>query len=197
MLYVRELFFAQPLHRLVHRFCLHKSHIVFWIIDMSGAYSSSEINVTKNQEKLVRALSAYTLMSDEELGLDTTIQIYKGRSFIKIRDSDLAPERWAEINPVPETRPATVLLRGNLCFRTIDMVYLIKFSWGSGAEKSEIDFLKDARAVNGVVDLVWAKQIYEVQTHREGLDFSTGKRWDMGVKNWLSIGIEGSPSEYF
>ncbi|SZF03616.1 unnamed protein product [Blumeria hordei] len=197
MLYVREVFYAQPLRRFVHGFCLHQKHIVFWIIDRSGAYSSSEINVVNDQEKLVRALSAYTIMSDEELGLDTTIQIYEGRSFIKIRDSDLTLERWVEINPEPVTRPETVLSRGNLCLQTLDMKYLIKFSWGSGAEKSEIDFLKDARAVSGVVDLVWAKQIYEVVTHREGLDFSTGKRWDMGVKNWLSIGIDGSPSEYF
>ncbi|CCU78912.1 serine/threonine-protein kinase Sgk2 [Blumeria hordei DH14] len=197
MLYVRELFHAQPLRRFVHGFCLYKGHIVFWIIDRSGAYSSSEINVINDQEKLVRALSAYTIMSDEELGLDTTICRHDGRTFVKIRPDDLAPERWVEINPEPVTQPETVLSRGNLCFQTMNMKYLIKFSWGSGAEQSEIDFLKDARAVKGVVDLEWAERIYQVETHRKGLDFSTGKKWDMGVRNWLSIGIEGEPKEYF
>ncbi|SZF06365.1 unnamed protein product [Blumeria hordei] len=197
MLYVRELFYAQPLRRFIHGFCLHKGHIVFWIIDRSGAYSSSEINVVNDQEKLVRALSAYTIMSNEELGLDTTICHHNGRTFIKIRLDDLAPERWVEINPQPVTRPETVLSHGNLCLQTINKEYLIKFSWGSGAEESEIDFLHAARAVKGVVDLAWAKQIYQVVTHREGLDFSTGKRWNLGVKNWLSIGTEDVPKEYF
>ncbi|CAD6505297.1 BgTH12-00789 [Blumeria graminis f. sp. triticale] len=197
MLCVREVFYAQPLRRFVHGFVLHKRHVVFWIIDRSGAYSSSEINVINDQEILSRVLTAYTIMSDEELGLDTTIFRYNERSFVQIRFDDLAPERWVEINPEPVTRPETVLSRGNLCYQTMDMKYLIKFSWGSGAEQSEIDFLNAARAVIGVADLEWAERIYQVESHREGLDFSTGTRWDMGVKNWLSIGPEGAPEEYF
>ncbi|CAD6499984.1 BgTH12-04089 [Blumeria graminis f. sp. triticale] len=197
MPYVREVFYAQPLRRFVHGFVLHKNHIVFWIVDRSGAYSSSEINVINDQEKLVRALTAYTIMSDEELGLDTTICRHNERSFVRIRYDDLVPERWVEINPEPLTRPETVLSRGNLCYQTMDMKYLIKFSWGSGAEQSEVDFLNAARGVIGVVDLEWAEGIYQVETHREGLDFSTGTRWDMGVKNWLSVGKEGEPAEYF
>ncbi|VCU40165.1 Bgt-51027, partial [Blumeria graminis f. sp. tritici] len=84
MLYVREVFYAQPLRRFVHGFVLHKKHIVFWIVDRSGAYSSSEINVINDQEKLVRALSAYTIMSDKELGLGTTICCHNRRNFVKI-----------------------------------------------------------------------------------------------------------------
>ncbi|CAD6501084.1 BgTH12-06783 [Blumeria graminis f. sp. triticale] len=196
-MYVREIFYAQPLRRFVHGFCLHKRQILLWIIDRSGAYSSSAFNVIADQEKLVRALSSYMLMSDEELGLDTTIRQYNGRSFVKIRDGDLTLERWVEINPVPVTRPETVMARGNTCYLTMDMMYLIKFSWGSGAIQSEIDFLKCARPVYGVVDLVWAEEIYQVQAHRAGLDFSTGKRWDIGQRNWLSIGSGEIPEEYF
>ncbi|VCU40263.1 Bgt-50365 [Blumeria graminis f. sp. tritici] len=55
-----------------------------WIIDRSGAHSSSPFNVIADQEKLSRALSFYMLMSDKELGLDTTICRYNGRSFVKI-----------------------------------------------------------------------------------------------------------------
>ena len=56
-------------------------------------------------------------------------------------------------------------------------------------EQSEVDFLNAARAVIGVVGLEWAERIYQVETHREGLDFSTGTSWDMEVKNWLFIGL--------
>ncbi|SZF02821.1 unnamed protein product [Blumeria hordei] len=196
-MYVREVFYAQPLRRYVHGFCLQKGEVLLWIIDRSGAYSSSAFNVIADQEKLVRAISSYMLMSDEELGLDTTIRKCSGRSFVKIRDGDLTLKRWVEINPVPVTRPETILDRGNTCYMTMDMMYLIKFSWGSGAIQSEIDFLKCARPLYGVVDLVWAEEIYQVKTHRAGLDFSTEKRWVIGQRNWLSIGTGEIPEEYF
>ncbi|SZF01347.1 unnamed protein product [Blumeria hordei] len=68
--YMREIFYSQPLRRFAHGFCLHKNHIELWIVDQAGAYSSGEIDVSESHETLVRVLSSYMLMSDQDLGLD-------------------------------------------------------------------------------------------------------------------------------
>ncbi|CCU82213.1 serine/threonine-protein kinase Sgk2 [Blumeria hordei DH14] len=171
--YIREIFYAQPLRRFVHGFVVHGLHAEFWILDRSGAYSSGEISLIENEEKLVRAISSYVFMSDEELGLDTTIRRVNGKSYIDIRDDKDSSEREIEIDPEPVSRPETMVSRANVCHRTKDENYMVKFSWGSGTKRSELDYLELAKPVNGVVDLRWSKDIHEVETHRAGLDFST------------------------
>ncbi|VCU38801.1 Bgt-50054, partial [Blumeria graminis f. sp. tritici] len=59
--------------RFAHGFCLHKNHLELWVVDRSGGYSSGEIKITESQEKLIRALSSYMPMSDEELGLNSFV----------------------------------------------------------------------------------------------------------------------------
>ena len=40
-----------------------------WIFDRSGPYSSSEFNIHKEPEKLIKALTGYANMSEAELPL--------------------------------------------------------------------------------------------------------------------------------
>ncbi|VCU39387.1 Bgt-20073 [Blumeria graminis f. sp. tritici] len=194
--YIREIFYAQPLRRFVHGFVVHGLHAEFWILDRSGAYSSGEISLIENEEKLVRALSSYAFMSDEELGLDTTIRCVNGKSYINIRDNKDASEREIEIDPEPISRPETIVTRANVCHRTKDEMYMVKFSWGSGTERSELDYLELAKPVNGVVDLKWSKAIHEVETHRAGLDFSTAHKVYFRDNEWhLSHGLHSRTSK--
>ncbi|CAD6501126.1 BgTH12-01380 [Blumeria graminis f. sp. triticale] len=69
-------------------------------------------------------------MSDEELGLDTTIRCINVKSYIYIRDNKDASEREIEIDPEPVFRPETIVTRANVCHRTMDYMYMIKFLWG-------------------------------------------------------------------
>ncbi|VCU40664.1 Bgt-50159, partial [Blumeria graminis f. sp. tritici] len=171
----REIFHAQPSRRFVHGFCLHKLHVEFWVIDRSGAYSSREIDVIGSQEKLVRALSSYVLMSDEELGLDTSTRHDGNRLLVTIPDGDNQPEA-IQVAPEPVARPETIMSRANTCYRTLDSMHLIKFSWGSGASRTEIDSLKLARNMEGVINLEWSKELYEVETHGKKIQFSSGEQ---------------------
>ncbi|VCU40653.1 Bgt-20538, partial [Blumeria graminis f. sp. tritici] len=173
--YFREIFYAQPLRRFVHGFCLHKLHVEFWVIDRSGAYSSREIDVIGSQEKLVRALSSYVLMSDEELGLDTITRYDGNRLLVTIPDGDNQPE-VIQVASEPVAQPETIMSRANTCYRTLDSTHLIKFSWGSGASRTEIDSLKLARNIEGVINLEWSKELYEVETHRKKIQFSSGEQ---------------------
>ncbi|VDB88112.1 Bgt-50620 [Blumeria graminis f. sp. tritici] len=192
--YIREIFYAQPLRRFVRGFVVHKLHAEFLVVDRSGAYSSGEISLIESEEKLVRAISSYMFMSDEELGLDTTIFRKDGQSFITIREGDEPVDNEIEIMPELIYRPETIVSQANLCHRTKDDMFTVKFSWGLGAERSEIDYLKLAKPVNGVVNLVWGTVLNEVETHRAGLDFS--KAFKVSIKNnkWcLYKGLQNEP----
>ncbi|SZF06404.1 unnamed protein product [Blumeria hordei] len=147
MRYVREIFYSQPLRRFVHGFCLHEDHIEFWIIDRSGAYSSGNYDVLEDQEMLVRGLSSYMLMSDEELGLDPVISYDDADRCFLTLTSDKKQTEKLEVNTTPVARPETIVSRGSTCFKTIDEKYLIKFSWGTGAKENEIKFLKRAKKI--------------------------------------------------
>ncbi|CAD6499255.1 BgTH12-04906 [Blumeria graminis f. sp. triticale] len=179
MRYMREIFYAQPLRRFVQGFCLHQKHVELWVVDRAGAYSSTEIDVIKSQEALVRALSSYMLMSDDELGLDPIIRYdEEDRCFVKI-PKGRKKQRTNEISPQPVRRSEAISSRGNTCFKTRDNKYLIKFSWGSGAKRSELEYLELAKKLPGVIHLKKSKSLYKVETHRKGIDFSTGYKWEM------------------
>ncbi|CAD6500851.1 BgTH12-06556 [Blumeria graminis f. sp. triticale] len=189
--YICEIFYAQPLRRFVHGFVVHKLHAEFWVVDRSGAYSSGEISLIESKEKLVRAISSYMFMSNEELGLDTTIFRKDGLSFITIREGDEPVDNEIEIIPEPIYRPETIVSGANLCHRTKDDMFMVKFSWGSGAEQSEIDYLKLAKPVNSIVNLVWDKVLHEVEAHRAVLDFSMALKVSMKNNKWcLSKGLQ-------
>ncbi|CAD6502843.1 BgTH12-05432 [Blumeria graminis f. sp. triticale] len=191
MRYVREMFYAQPLRRFVHGFCLHKNHLELWVVDRSGGYSSGEIKIIESQEKLVRALSSYMLMSDEELGLDTFVRYVGQHAYITIPDGD-NPGEQIEVVPEPVARPVTIYSRGNTCYQTTDGEHLIKFSWGSGTKRSEIDALRLAKGIHGVINLERSGDLYKIETHRKDIDFSSGQRWDM--RGWGRILTTGSES---
>ncbi|SZF05442.1 unnamed protein product [Blumeria hordei] len=199
--YIREIFYAQPLRRFVHGFVVHKLHAEFWVVDRSGAYSSGEINLIESQEKLVRAISSYMFMSDEELGLDTTFRRKDSQIYITIPGGEDAVDEEIELISEPIYRPESIVSRANLCYRTKDDVHMVKFSWESGAERSEIDYLRLAKPVKGVVTLVRDAVLHEVETHRAGLDFSMACKVLIKNYKWcLSKGVQNetpTPPDYF
>ncbi|EDN07437.1 predicted protein [Histoplasma mississippiense (nom. inval.)] len=71
--YVREVFIAQPTRRFVHAFVVCGTKMETWVFDRSGPYSSGIIDVYDNSKQFFQVLVGYTMMSDEELGLDTFI----------------------------------------------------------------------------------------------------------------------------
>ena len=58
--------------------------IELWIFDRSGPYSSSEFDIYKEPEKLIKAITGYTSISNVELGLNTYIELKDIDRFIDI-----------------------------------------------------------------------------------------------------------------
>ncbi|CAD6502850.1 BgTH12-05439 [Blumeria graminis f. sp. triticale] len=179
MRYMREIFYSQPLRRFAHGFCLHKNHMELWIVDRAGAYSSGEIDVSKSQEKLIRALSSYMLMSDEDLGLDSiTSYDSDGRCFVTVPNAKTSVER-IEVNPLPITRPETIVSRGTTCLETKDSMYMLKFSWSTESVESETKIFKSVKDVTGVIKLNYSSDLYDIDDHRMEMKFTEDKKWDI------------------
>ncbi|CAD6501160.1 BgTH12-01414 [Blumeria graminis f. sp. triticale] len=175
--YVSEIFTRQPLRRFVHGFCLFDKEIEFWLIDRTGAFSSGLISIEDDERALVRAISSYLLMSDEELGLDTTIRQVDERSMITIANGESGETREIEIDPKPLTHPRKLLSNGTTCYRSLDDKLLVKYSWRKICGKGEIDLLKEALPIKGVINLVASDTIHRFTDNWENLLSLRPKRW--------------------
>ncbi|VDB83544.1 Bgt-20078 [Blumeria graminis f. sp. tritici] len=159
--YVRQIFNQQPVRRFVHGFYVFKKAIEFWLIDRTGAYSSGIISIENSEQALVRAICSYLLMSDEEVGLDTTIHRVDKRYMITIDNEESGQTREIEINPKPIIRPEKLTSCGTTCYRSVGEKFLVKYSWHRVHGKSEIDLLKEALQVRGVINLVASEIIHK------------------------------------
>ena len=72
--HAREVFTSQPARRFLHGFFIHGSMMELWVFDRSGPYSCEKFDVHKSPDRFIRVMAGYTMMSDEELGLDTFIR---------------------------------------------------------------------------------------------------------------------------
>ncbi|CAD6501118.1 BgTH12-01372 [Blumeria graminis f. sp. triticale] len=183
--YVRQIFYAQPLRRFVHGFCLFDKEIEFWMIDRTGAYSSGYISIENDEQALVRAISSYLLMSDKELGLDITIRQVDGRSMIKIVEDESGETKEIEIDPKPLIKTRRLVSRGTTCYRSLDDKYLVKYSWHELCGESEADLLKEALPLKGVVNLVASDIIHSYTDHWEYLKSLGPSRWHLRPKKQL------------
>lgn len=79
-----NVFIAQPTHRFIHGFFLYETTMKLWVFDHSSPYSSNKFNIHEEPEQFIQAITEYTMMSDEELGLNTFIERNEEDLFITI-----------------------------------------------------------------------------------------------------------------
>ncbi|VDB83549.1 Bgt-20767-2 [Blumeria graminis f. sp. tritici] len=188
--YVSEIFCAQPLRRFVHGFCLFDKEIEFWLIDRTGAYSSGLISIENDEQTMVRAICSYLLMSDEELGLDTTVRQVDERSMIIISDGEPGKTREIEIDPSPIIRPGKLISCGTTCYRSIDDELLVEYSWRELRGKSEMNLPKVALRVRGETNLVALDTIHKCTEFWEELYAVCPERWNLIDDEKLSEDFE-------
>ncbi|SZF02193.1 unnamed protein product [Blumeria hordei] len=177
--YVREIFFAQPLRRFVHCFFFLKTKFELWIFDRTGAYSSGVKGIISEKELFVRAISSYLLMSDLELGLDLSTSQVGENIVVTIKGSNDDPTMQLKIDPKPIFRPQGLITRGTICFETVDKLSVVKYAWTSVKGYTEVDFLKVALPVRGVVNYLTSDEVYRTSEHLGNLDFSDADAWDL------------------
>ncbi|VDB83586.1 Bgt-51680 [Blumeria graminis f. sp. tritici] len=195
--YVREIFCAQPLRRFVHCFFFLKTKFELWIFDRTGAYSSGLKSIIIEKELFVRAISSYLLMTDEDLGLDLSTSQVGENTFVTIKGSNDDPTLQFQIEPKPIVRPQKLITRGTTCFETEDKLSVVKYAWTSVKGCSEIDFLKVALPVRGVVNYITSDEIYRTSDHLGSLDFTDVDAWDLKTETFIiSRGIIRLNSRY-
>ena len=81
--YAREVFRTQD-RRFVLGFALCGSMMRLWHFDRSGTCGSRSFDIQQEGLTFVKVMLGYCLMTDEQLGLDPTIQVSEGKRYVEI-----------------------------------------------------------------------------------------------------------------
>ncbi|KAG5289062.1 serine/threonine protein kinase Sgk2 [Histoplasma ohiense] len=173
--YVREVFIAQPTRRFVHAFVVCGTKMEAWVFDRSGPYSSGFIDVYENSKQFFQVLVGYTMMSDEELGLDTFItRNENGSKSITIKESRGSEEMVLQLGKILSLQHSIVCC-GTTCFLTNNkhIEGVVKFSWVSDKRRPEVELLElaDQKNVQGVARVISHSTITNISDLRSGLIF--------------------------
>jgi hypothetical protein len=142
-----------------------------WVFDRSGPYGPGPFDIHDEPERFIQVIAGYTMMSEDELGLDTfTERDAEGRC-ISIKRDGTENVTKLQLLPDPITCQRAIVCRGTSCFLTktsesknYDRV--TKFSWTSDRRRSEVDLLRLAgdRGVKGIASLVLFTVFFTVST---------------------------------
>ncbi|KKZ62396.1 hypothetical protein EMCG_03191 [[Emmonsia] crescens] len=174
---VREVFATQPTRRFVHAFAVCGTKMEAWVFDRSGPYSSGIIDA--DSRRFFQVLVGYTMMSDEELGLDTFIARDEGGSkSITVKRPGTSEETVLRLGEMLSFQRA-IVCRGTTCFLTNDGQGVAKFSWVSDKRRPETELLELAgqKNVQGVARIIGHSTITCIADMRCGLTFDD-KRHD-------------------
>ncbi|KAL2371887.1 hypothetical protein RJ035_001594 [Blastomyces gilchristii] len=174
--YVRDVFAAQPTRRFIHAFAVCGAKMEAWMFDRSGPYSSGVIDIYKDSRRFFQMLVGYTMMSDEELGLDTFIARDEGSSkLITVRGRPgTSEETVLRLGEMLSFQHA-IVCRGTTCFLADDgqVEGVAKFSWVSDKRRPEVELLELAgqKNVQGVARIIGHSTITSIADMRCGLTF--------------------------
>ncbi len=171
--YTRDVFTAQPTRRFVHGFFLHRTLMELWVFDRSSPYSSGSFDIHENPNQFIQAIAGYAIIDDEELGLDTFVKRDREDQFISIIQDATGKEKRLQLEREPIVIQRAIVCRGTSYYRSMDLKYVVKFSWTSDKWPPEADHLRLARekGVKGVASLLGHRQISSVEEMRKGLTF--------------------------
>ncbi|EDN06067.1 predicted protein [Histoplasma mississippiense (nom. inval.)] len=171
--YVREVFTAQPTRRFIHAFAVCGTKMEAWVFDRSGPYSSGVIDVYEDSRRFFQVLVGYTMMSDEELGLDSFIaRDEDGNKSITVKGPGTLDEKVLRLGEILSFQHA-IVCRGTTCFLTNDGQGVAKFSWVSDKRRPEVELLELAcqKNVQGVARIIGHCTITSIADMRCGLTF--------------------------
>lgn len=128
--YVREVFAAQDNRRFSYGFTLCGDMMRVWRFDRGAAYAAPPFSVNQDAQKFVTVVLGYLLMTEEELGYDTTISKDSDQRYISVvRDG--VEERFV-IEGMIHRQPS-IIGRGTTCWKASldgsDKKFVVKDSW--------------------------------------------------------------------
>ncbi|KAN0071182.1 hypothetical protein V8E54_010613 [Elaphomyces granulatus] len=176
--YVRDVFSCQPTRRYVHAFTICGRDMEAWVFDRSGCYSPGSFDIHKEPKRFIQVIAGYTMMNEEELGLDTFKEQDGEHHFICVEQDGIKGRKRLRLESKHFTHQRAIVCRGTSCYLTKapeseDWSYVTKFSWTSDRRKPEADLLRLARsrAVEGIATLIGHHRIISINEMRSGLTF--------------------------
>ncbi|EER43194.1 serine/threonine protein kinase Sgk2 [Histoplasma capsulatum H143] len=154
---VRKVFAAQPTQRFIHTFTVCSTKMKTWMFDHSGPYSSGVININEDLKQFFQVLIGYTMMSNEELGLDTFIARDEDGSKITVKGPGIPEEIELRLDEMLSFQHAIMCHRTTCFLADVGEVEgVAKFSWVLDKQQLEIELLKLAgqRNVQGVTRII-------------------------------------------
>ncbi len=172
--YTREIFGAQPGRRFVLGFSLREALMRLIMFDRSGGVASDEFNVHENGRRFVRAIVAFQMMHDQQMGLDPTIRVdSEGRKLVSVvRDSvheDIVLDKVLATTKAISSRGTTVW-KGYRLNDTSGNAIVVKDTWQLLERPDEGELLR--RVKEGAQHLVtyYHHEVVQVNCCRDGAD---------------------------
>jgi hypothetical protein len=195
-LHARHAFNAQPTRLFIHGFQFHGREGHFWVFDRQGAYASTPLILDRaeDQERFLRAVAGYAMMSREELGMNPYIQNDGESNFVVMKNFANGEDERLYFEDCPIRRYAGISYAGPTWFRAgrlqfEDREFVIKFVWRRAGThpEGEMTALVTKKKVWGVVQLLGHCELTSIHELRSGLDFEQGRMVDLKVRKYLRV----------
>lgn len=176
--YARDVFISQPTRLFLHGFFLRGSIMELWVFDRSGPYICKSFDAHKHPNRFIKVILAYTMMSDEELGLNMFIKEDDIGKWIMIKGEGQAKEERLDLDDQPIAFQRAIVCGGTTCYRARRQgvsrwEFVVKFSWRSDKRPAEGELLKLAKEkqVWGIAQIFGHQDLTSVERLRQGLQF--------------------------
>ena len=192
--HAREVFKSQPTRRFLHGFFIRGSMVELWVLDRSGLYSCEKFDIHINPQRFIRVMAGYTMMSDEELGMNTYIKEDRIGKYIMFKGEDKAKEEKLYLEGRPIAFQRAIVCRGTTCYRakrrdSKRWEFVVKFSWRSDKRRAEGDLLRLAKERNvwGVAQLFGHQDLESIADDlRQGMEFGESRIFRLPAGNSFS-----------
>lgn len=178
-----QVFEAQPIRRFLHGIYIRGSVAEPWVFDRMGLYSGQSFDLSKDGPRLAILLAGYSLMTNEELGMDTFIHKDNGQNFIWLSNSD-SERLFLETRPF--VAPRQLIGKAVTCYKARSgdsepWKAVVKFCWKSEKEEMEqkILHLVKERKVWGVIQLLDEGNIESIASMHRGLTLGVSRKLSM------------------
>lgn len=203
--YAREVFTNQPTRLFLHGFVVRGSIMELWVCDRSGPYSCKRFDAHKDPDRFIKVMVAYTMMSDDELGLNTFIKgDEKVGRWIMFKGDGNTEEERLDLEDQPIAFQRAIVCRGTTCYRakrqgSSQWNFVIKFSWRSSKRRAEGDLLQLAqrRDVWGVAKIFGHQDLSSVSQLRRGLQFGKPRSFPSVSSGMINQTLSKSKSNLY
>ncbi|KAF9476023.1 hypothetical protein BDN70DRAFT_882988 [Pholiota conissans] len=164
-IYVRQCFLGQQNRRFVYVLLATELKVYLHVFDRSGVCCSLPFNIHTQAVDFVRMILGVWSPNDSNVGIDTSIywkHNADGRwnRYINSCDGNGKPHTYLLSRHLPVNQRQGIVGRGTTCWTSLDdgEALLIKDAWRERWRPAESTFLREAKGLQGIVQIIEEKQ---------------------------------------